>query len=428
MSVAKKIYELFLKSSGVSTDTRKIFDNCIFFALKGNNFNGNTFALEAIKQGALYAVIDEPTIENNERLILVENVLKTLQEVANIHRRTFNIPFIAITGSNGKTTTKELIYAVLKQKFNAFATQGNLNNHIGIPLTLLSIKQDTEIAIIEMGANHQKEIESYCQYVEPTHGLITNIGKAHLEGFGGIEGVKKGKGELYNYLYAHQGIIFLCTTNDTLVGMSKFTNPITYPLKNNFYSCDFVEAMPYIKLRAENNELISTQLAGAYNFDNIAVALCIGKYFGVDDFLANKAIAMYNPDNNRSQIIKTNSNSIVMDCYNANPTSMKAALESFAQNDFGPKMILIGDMYELGAESELEHKNIGVLISQLKFEKVLLCGTAMKAAFDELGDKAEYFENRALLLDWLKNNYIQHYHILIKASRGMALEKLVEYL
>ena len=419
------LYDLFLQCSGISTDTRNIGKDSLFFALKGANFNGNTFALQAIENGAKYAVVDEAMYATNDKIILVNEVLSALQQLANFHRRTFDIPFIAITGSNGKTTTKELVNAVLEQKYKTYATKGNLNNHIGIPLTLLAITRDVEIAIIEMGANHQEEIEGYCQYTEPTHGLITNIGKAHLEGFGGIEGVKKGKGELYDYLLTHHGKGFLCTTNETLMQMSKFANPITYPQANDFYSCKFIEAQPYIRLQAEDGTQIPTHLAGAYNFDNIAVALCIGKFFGVDAHAANKAIAQYDPQNNRSQITQTERNAIVMDCYNANPTSMKAALESFDGMKADNKVVIIGDMYELGNESAAEHAAIGSLLLTMKFDKIILCGKEMNSAAAILGTTAIHFTQREALEIYLKENPMSKSTILLKASRSMALEKLL---
>ncbi|TAH24837.1 MAG: UDP-N-acetylmuramoyl-tripeptide--D-alanyl-D-alanine ligase [Cytophagales bacterium] len=422
------LYQLFINSNGIATDTRKIHEGAIFFALKGDNFNGNQFALKALEKGAKYAVIDEPLVEKNDRIILVDNALQTLQALANYHRRTFEIPFIAITGSNGKTTTKELVNAVLQKKYITYATLGNLNNHIGIPLTLLSIKKEVQIAIIEMGANHQKEIEGYCKYVEPNYGLITNIGKAHLEGFGGIEGVKKGKGELYDYLRANHGQIFLCTTNDTLVAMANIKNPITYPSLGDYYTCSFVDADPFIRFLSSNGKAISTQLTGKYNFDNIAVALCIGKYFGVSEEDALQAIATYNPQNNRSQLTKTDKNELIIDCYNANPTSMKAAIESFAQTQAKNKVLILGDMYELGEDEALEHEGIGNLILTLSFQQALLCGKAMKSAFDVAPEKFLYFQDRNLLIEWIKSNPFQGATLLIKGSRGMALEKVIEYL
>lgn len=420
-----KLYDLFLQSTGVSTDTRTIGKDSMFFALKGANFDGNLYASKALEAGAKYAIVDNKDIANQAHIIVVDDVLQSLQQLAMYHRLTFDIPFIAITGSNGKTTTKELVNVVLQQKYKTYATIGNLNNHIGIPLTLLAITKDVEIAIIEMGANHQKEIEGYCKYTQPTHGLITNIGKAHLEGFGGLEGVKKGKGELYAYLIEHDRQAFVCSTNTTLMEMQQFANPILYPKIDDFYACRLLEADPYISLEAENKDIINTNLAGAYNFDNIAAALCIGKYFEVDQSKANNAIRNYNPDNNRSQIQVTAKNKIVIDCYNANPTSMKAAIESFAQTHEANKVLIIGDMYELGDEAKQEHRAIGELINALNFSAIYLCGKEMVHSKNVLGEKAHYFANRDELYEYLQLHPIADTTILLKGSRGMALEKLM---
>ena len=426
MEIAE-IYKKYLQCSGVSTDTRQIGKESMFFALKGANFNGNTFAGNALQTGASYAVIDEEKYQTDERFILVPDVLLALQQLANYHRRQFSIPFIAITGSNGKTTTKELVNAVLSAKYKAYATKGNLNNHIGIPLTLLAIKADVEIAIIEMGANHQKEIEGYCKIAEPTHGLITNIGKAHLEGFGGFEGVKKGKGELYDYLLKTNGTAFINSGNEILKSISKFDKPVYYPQKGDFYSCSFAEASPFIKVQAENGELVTTQIIGAYNFENIAAALCIGKYFNVPAEAANKAVAGYDPQNNRSQAVSAGTNTLVMDAYNANPSSMKAAIENFARVEAKNKAVILGDMFELGEESKGEHENLGKLLASLtgSFSKVLLVGKQMLYAKEQL-PSANYFETKDALMDWLKQNHFQHYTILIKGSRGMGLEVVRE--
>ncbi len=426
MEIAE-IYKKYLQCLGVSTDTRQIGKESMFFALKGANFNGNTFANSALQIGASYAVIDEEKYQTDERCILVSDALLALQQLANHHRRQFSIPFIAITGSNGKTTTKELVNAVLSAKYKAYATKGNLNNHIGIPLTLLAIKPDVEIAIIEMGANHQKEIEGYCKIAEPTHGLITNIGKAHLEGFGGFEGVKKGKGELYDFLLKTNGTAFINSSNEILKSISRFDEPVYYPQKGDFYSCSFAEASPFIKIQAENGELVTTQIIGAYNFENIAAALCIGKFFNVPAEVANKAVAAYDPQNNRSQAVSAGTNTLVMDAYNANPSSMKAAIENFAKVEAKTKAVILGDMFELGEESRGEHENLGKLLASLtgSFSKVLLVGKQMLYAKEQL-PSANYFETKDALMDWLKLNHFQHYTILIKGSRGMGLEVVRE--
>ena len=422
-----EIYKKYLQCEGVSTDTRQISKGSLFFALKGANFNGNTFAANALAIGAKYAVIDEEQYKQDDRFILVPDVLKALQQLANYHRRQFKIPFIAITGSNGKTTTKELVNAVLSAKYKTYATKGNLNNHIGIPLTILAIKPDVEMAIIEMGANHQKEIEGYCKVAEPTHGLITNIGKAHLEGFGGFEGVKKGKGELYDYLLTTNGTAFVNSTNEILKSISKFPKPIYYPQQGDFYNCSLVDAAPFIKVKAENGEVVTTQIIGAYNFENIAAALCIGKFFKVPDSSANKAVAAYDPQNNRSQAITKGTNTLVMDAYNANPSSMKAAIENFAKIDAKNKAVILGDMFELGDESKLEHQNLGKLLAahSNNFSKIVLAGKHMLYA-KEVVSSANYFETKDELLNWLKEQHWQHFTILIKGSRGMGLETLKE--
>jgi UDP-N-acetylmuramoyl-tripeptide--D-alanyl-D-alanine ligase len=421
----QKIYKLFIECSGVSTDTRQVKAHSMFFALKGASFNGNLFAKDALDLGAEYAVIDEEKYKVSDKYILVKDVLTSLQELANFHRKQFKIPFIAVTGSNGKTTSKELIKAVLGKKYKTYATVGNLNNHIGIPLTILSIQSDVEMAVIEMGANHQKEIEGYCKIAEPSHGLITNIGKAHLEGFGGFEGVKKGKGELYDYLLRTGGVAFINSANEILKELSKFTAPIYYPQKGNYYSCELIESTPFVSIRTEEHKTVQTHLTGAYNFENIAAALCIGKYFNVPAEAANAAVAEYDPQNNRSQIIEKGGNTIILDAYNANPSSMKAAIENFAKMKAASKMIVLGDMFELGDESQTEHANLGKLVCQFNFGKVILCGQQMAYAFKNC-PSALYFPDKLSLQEWLKSNDIKNSHLLIKGSRGMGLEKIVD--
>jgi UDP-N-acetylmuramoyl-tripeptide--D-alanyl-D-alanine ligase len=423
----QKIYRLFIECNGVSSDTRKVSAGSMFFALKGDNFNANLFAKDALDLGAQYAVIDEEKFKISDRYILVKDVLRTLQELANFHRRQFKIPFIAVTGTNGKTTTKELIKAVLSKKYITYATVGNLNNHIGIPLTILSIQNDVEMAVIEMGANHQKEIEGYCKIVEPSHGLITNIGKAHLEGFGGFEGVKKGKGELYEYLLRTGGVAFINSNNEILTEISKFSSPIEYPRKGDYYTCELLESTPFVSIKTEEHKTVETQLTGEYNFENIAAALCIGKYFKVPADSANAAVAAYDPQNNRSQIIEKGGNTIILDAYNANPSSMKAAIENFAKIKASPKILVLGDMFELGDESKSEHANLGKLISQFNFDQVILCGKEMASAKDSY-PKADYFADKGSLTDWFKSHKITNSHLLIKGSRGMGLENLLAYI
>lgn len=417
------LYESFLESRSVTTDTRKVKTGDLFFALKGPNFNGNTFAEKALEMGASFVIVDEAEVVKDDRYILVDDVLTTLQELANLHRRTLGVPILAITGSNGKTTTKELVNAVMSKKYKTYATVGNLNNHIGIPLTLLAMDESIEFGIVEMGANHQKEIASYCTIVEPNYGLINNVGKAHLEGFGGFEGVKKGKGELYQYLFKTNSIAFIHSKNEDLMGMSLFESPILYGRNSDFYNAKFLKSDPFVAFIAGNEELVETKLIGDYNFDNILAALCIGKYFGVPSIAANKAIEEYDPTNNRSQIVKTEKNELILDSYNANPTSMRAAIENFASLQKENKVLVLGDMYELGEESEQEHAMIGALLNLLSDTKIILIGKHMKAAFNEC-TSAQYFETKEAAVEYLKENSILSSIILLKGSRGMGLETL----
>lgn len=422
------LYEKFKKSTGVCTDTRKIEKGNLFFALKGPNFNANKLAAQALELGASYAVIDDVEFDKGERFILVEDGLTALQQLANYHRKQLSIPVIGITGSNGKTTTKELTRNVLSTKYNVLATKGNLNNHIGVPLTLLSIDDSIEIAIVEMGANHVGEIAALCLIAEPTHGLITNIGKAHLEGFGGIEGVIRGKTEMYHWLIEHAGVIFVNSQNEILsnIAQRRIKHPIYYPAKGDFLNLNLIEAKPEIVFEDEVGNRTITSLSGAYNFENMATALCVGKYFGVDMSKANLAVANYIPDNNRSQIMKRGSNTIIMDAYNANPTSMKAALENLALMN-GAKIAILGDMFELGPESEQEHGMVGSQTSSLGLEHVIFCGENMKAA-SKVNLKALYFQNKNELNEYLRSQNWNDKTILLKGSRGMGLESLLEYL
>ncbi|HSY60983.1 MAG TPA: UDP-N-acetylmuramoyl-tripeptide--D-alanyl-D-alanine ligase [Cytophaga sp.] len=417
------LYESFLEHRSVTTDTRKVKAGDLFFALKGPNFNGNAFAEKALDMGAVFVIVDEAEVVKDDRYILVEDVLTTLQQLANLHRRTLGMPILAITGSNGKTTTKELVNAVMSKKYKTYATVGNLNNHIGIPLTLLAMDESVEFGIVEMGANHQKEIASYCTIVEPNYGLINNVGKAHLEGFGGFEGVKKGKGELYQYLFDTNGIAFIHSRNEDLMEMSPFESPILYGRSSDFYNAKFLKSDPFVTFIAGNEELVETKLIGDYNFDNILAALCIGKYFGVPSIAANKAIEEYDPTNNRSQIVKTATNELILDSYNANPTSMRAAIENFASLQKKNKVLVLGDMYELGEESEQEHATIGALLNLLSDTKIILIGQHMNAAFKECSS-AQYFETKDRTVDFLKEHPITESTILLKGSRGMGLETL----
>lgn len=424
----EELYRKFRESSGVSTDTRKIKKGSIFFALRGERFNANEFSEKALDSGASYAVIDDSTYKKDDRFILVDNVLETLQNLARFHRGKLKIPVVGLTGSNGKTTSKELVNAVLNEKYKTYSTKGNLNNHIGVPLTLLEIDETYEMAVIEMGANHLGEIALLCSIAKPTHGFITNIGKAHVGTFGGFENIIRGKSELYQHLIVNNGTVFINSQNEILANMAKrFANPILYPQKGNFYECSLISADPFVKLRAENGEEVQTNLIGSYNFENIAAALCIGKFFEVDPVKANKAVAGYVPSNMRSQILKKNTNTIILDAYNANPSSMKAAIENLAAMKAERKVLILGDMFELESEAEKEHHDLGELIQHLEFNEVYLCGSLIKVAQLEV-PSARHFSTKEDLIDNLKSSHFSNATILVKASRGIGLETIVDYL
>ncbi|MCC9137169.1 UDP-N-acetylmuramoyl-tripeptide--D-alanyl-D-alanine ligase [Pontibacter silvestris] len=421
------LYQKYLECLHVSTDSRATQDQSMFFALNGPNFKGAKFAVQALEKGAKYAVVDDPAMAS-DNCFVVEDTLQALQELARHHRRQLSIPVIGITGSNGKTTTKELIYSVLSQKHNTLYTQGNLNNHIGVPLTLLRITQQHEMAIIEMGANHIGEIALLCSIALPTHGMITNIGKAHLEGFGSLEGVARGKSELYVHLHNTGGTVFINTNNEHLVRMSRLIeNKVTYHAPSDFYHSTLLEASPYVVYQDEEEHVVHTQLVGSYNYENMAAAACIGKFFNVPLELANKAIASYSPVNNRSQVLQKGSNTIILDAYNANPTSMAAAIRNFGSMKASPKVIILGDMFEMGAESETEHRLLGQTITEQSFDEVLLCGKEMSFAA-EANDSFRYFETKPELQKWLQEHPVLESYILVKGSRGMGLETLVEVL
>jgi UDP-N-acetylmuramoyl-tripeptide--D-alanyl-D-alanine ligase len=423
-----KLYQCFQNSQGVSTDTRHIEEGMMFFALKGPNFNGNKFAKDALEKGAKYAVVDEAEYATDERFLLVEDVLKALQDMARHHRRQFDIPFLALTGSNGKTTTKELINLVLSKKYKTLATKGNLNNHIGVPLTLLRVDKSTEIAIIEMGANSVGEIAALCQIAEPNHGLITNIGKAHIEGFGGMEGIIRGKSELYDFLIKNEGTIFVNSRQEVLMNMAKrMKEPILYPGKGDFYHCLLLEADPYVVYRSENEQEVHTHLIGTYNFDNIATALCIGKFFDVDEKDANEAITDYVPSNMRSQIVRIGSNTIILDAYNANPTSMEAALQNLEQMDAMRKVAILGDMNELGMDSDEEHRKVGSLVDHLHIDEVYFCGQKIKAAL-KTHPTGIHVDNRNEMIQILEKKHFDNCVILIKGSRSVGLESVVDFI
>ncbi len=427
------LYEVFKNHPIICTDSRSVVSGCIFFSLKGPNFNGNTFAEKALELGAVCAVIDEAQYKKDERYILVDNVLITLQQLANHHRKHLTIPVLAITGSNGKTTTKELIRNVLSKKYRTIATKGNLNNHIGVPLTILSITKDTEFAVIEMGANHQNEIDSYCRIAEPDYGLITNVGKAHLEGFGGFEGVKKGKGELYLWIAKNGKGIFLNGNSNDLIAMAKefkFPQTVLYGTGQEFYCMGELESdEPFLKVNwkcGNTKSIINTQLIGRYNFENILSAICIGNFFEVNPDDINDAIESYVPDNSRSQIIKKKSNTIILDAYNANPTSMVAALDNFRKVSAHHKIVFLGEMAELGEESFAEHQKIISVLARESYDKIILVGENFKIFSDKI--KGLYFDDSEKATSWLKENPIEDSLILIKGSRSSKMEKLMEAL
>jgi len=421
----KELHQIFLKSNGICTDTRQIKQNEIFFALKGENFNGNKYAEEAIQKGAFKAIIDE-NLDDMSNKIKVDDALQTLQNLASFHRDFLQIPIIGITGSNGKTTTKRLIHAVLEQKFNIKSTEGNLNNHIGVPLSLLKLDENTEIGIIEMGANHQKEIAFLSKIAKPDFGYITNFGKAHLEGFGGIEGVIKGKSELYDFLRMHNKLAFV--NADDNKQMQKLKNSKKYSFgeaKHADLNIYFKSAKPFVELEFESIT-IQSKLIGEYNFRNIAAAIGIGYYFGVSNLKIKEAIQNFEAKDNRSQIKITSHNTLVSDAYNANPTSMEAALKSFDTYKSDNKVAILGDMYELGKDEIKEHQKIAQLASRLDIDKIYFCGEIFSKALNP--DEFTVYTSFEELRDKLKNQPIKKAHILIKASRGMALERLHEIL
>ena len=421
----EEIYKIYKRFPNVQTDSRKLQKDEIFFALKGPNFNGNEFAKKALELGAAFVVADEDPGFSDERIIPVNDVLQTLQHLAKFHREQFDVPFIAITGSNGKTTTKELIHEVLSTTYTTYTTKGNLNNHIGIPLTILKIKPDAEIAVIEMGANHLHEIESYCVYAQPLYGLITNIGKAHLEGFGGVENVKKGKGELFDYLKIHDGTAFVNTDDKAVFDLGKkIKNAIYYGSNGGKINGEILKNDPFleIKISQKSSFTIKSNLVGAYNLPNVIAASCIGKYFKVSDENIKKAIENYHPSNSRSQLIKSDSNTIILDAYNANPGSMKAAIENFANMPGNKKILLLGSMMELGDDSRKEHEEIVSLIDKYKWDAVVLVGKN----FNEVENEYINFKNSSEAKEWLKKEDPQNAQILIKGSRSMQMEKVLE--
>ncbi len=432
----ENLYQHYLSCNQlICTDTRKLTAGSLFFALKGTNFNANEFANKAIEAGCSIAVVDDEKYVTNNKIVLVQDVLKALQQLANYHRRQLNIPFLAITGSNGKTTNKELINAVLSKKFKTLATYGNLNNHIGVPLTILGITKEHEFAIIEMGANHQGEIDELCRITEPDFGMITNIGKAHLEGFGGIEGVKKGKSEMYRYLKEKHGKIFINGDDEVLHELALDNDKITYGCKKLYdtigkdVSNSETVSLKFTSRYGEKDwnklPVVKTQIVGSYNFINCLAAAAVAHYFKVEDDLVKHALEAYLPNMNRSQLVKTNSNTILLDAYNANPNSMKAAIENFANFNADKKLLLLGDMFELGEYSKEEHLKISDLLKEKKLSNVILVGEEF---FKQNETDFLKFKTTEECKEYLKKQSISQTTVLIKGSRGMKMETLQEVL
>ena len=415
----KEIYALFQQHSTICTDSRKISNGAMFISLKGENFNGNKYALKAIQDGCSYAIIDEKEYDVHQNTILVNNTLKTLQDLATYHRSQLNIPIIGITGTNGKTTSKELVNAVLSSELSCYATKGNLNNHIGVPLSVLEINKKHKIAIIEMGANHQKEIEFLCTIAQPTYGVITNIGSAHLEGFGNLQGVIDTKNELYEFINHNKGHLFVNAEDELLLNLSNGISQITYG-KTGEITGLVTDITPLLSVKY-NNEIINSHLIGDFQFSNIMLAISIGKYFNVSTQNIKRSIENYIPTNNRSQLVKTKTNTLILDAYNANPSSMKTMINSFANQQYKNKLCILGDMLELGRESEKEHLDIIKLTNQLELDCIFV-----GEIFNSLTENG--FKTRNELVKNIQENNIHKKTILLKGSRGIGLELLIEHL
>lgn len=427
MITTAQLYEKFKTHPVVCTDTRYIIPGSVFFALKGASFNGNTFAAQALEKGAAYAVVDETAAVHNERCLLVTDVLETLQQLARHHRRQFKIPVIAITGSNGKTTSKELISAALSAKYNTLFTKGNLNNHIGVPLTLLGLNAGHEMAVIEMGANHQGEIALLCSIAEPDYGIITNIGKAHIEGFGGVEGIVKGKTEMYNWIREHKGMLFVNYNDELLCEKAAGINASTYGRSAGAdVLCTKAEAEPMVHFTWTTAGLdeyeICSQVVGLYNLPNFLAAVCIALHFGVTPGAINNALENYVPSNSRSQLMEKGSNTILLDAYNANPSSMQAALDNFAQMKATNKLLILGDMLELGDNAENEHRRVIAQLEQNGFTDYMLVGPL----FSKAGKAEHCFADAKAAAEKLKTRALQNTLILVKGSRGIKLEQVLE--
>ncbi|MDL2255972.1 UDP-N-acetylmuramoyl-tripeptide--D-alanyl-D-alanine ligase [Parabacteroides sp. OttesenSCG-928-K15] len=423
-----ELYELFIHNPIVTTDSRNCPRGSMFFALKGDRFDGNQFAAKALAEGSNYAIIDDPAYYQGERTILVDNVLETLQLLAQRHRKVVGVPVIAITGTNGKTTTKELIAAVLSTKFNLLYTEGNLNNQIGVPLTLLRLNHEHEMAVIEMGASHPGDIKELVEIAQPEYGLITNVGRAHLEGFGSFENVLQTKGELYDYLRRTHGTVFIKKEDKDLQSIARGIQQVTYGYgDSSFASGQIVGSDPYLVLQWKQqgkDNLVATHLIGDYNIDNVLAAVTVGRYFKIPSARINRAIEGYEPSNNRSQLKKTKQNTLIIDAYNANPTSMKAALDNFSGMSATPKAVILGDMFELGENSESLHAEIVNQLQDGGFDKIYLCGEQ----FSRVGEQYNHYTTTNELIEALRQTPLTGYTILIKGSRSMALETIEDVL
>ena len=422
------LYDLFIHNPQITTDSRNCPKGSIFFALKGDKFDGNQYAGKALASGCVYAVIDNPDYYIGERTILVDNVLKTLQQLAHHHRKVLGLPIIGITGTNGKTTTKELLAAVLSTKFNLLYTEGNFNNHIGVPLTLLRLTHDHEMAVIEMGASHPGDIKELVDIVHPNYGIITNVGRAHLEGFGSFEGVIRTKGELYDYIRRSKGKIFIKKENEYLQSIAKGIEQITYGNGDDaFASGQVVSCDPFLVFNWKQQgklHTVETHMIGSYNLDNVLAAVAVGRFFKIPAERISRAIAAYEPTNNRSQFKKTENNELIFDAYNANPSSMKVALDNFITMPVQPKAIILGDMRELGPTSNELHAEVVEQIKKGQFDKVFLCGEH----FSKVGKEFSPFATTEAMTEELRRQPLKGYHILIKGSHSMGLEKLVDIL
>ena len=422
------LYDLFIHNPQITTDSRNCPKGSIFFALKGDKFDGNQYAGKALASGCVYAVIDNPDYYIGERTILVDNVLKTLQQLAHHHRKVLGLPIIGITGTNGKTTTKELLAAVLSTKFNLLYTEGNFNNHIGVPLTLLRLTHDHEMAVIEMGASHPGDIKELVDIVHPNYGIITNVGRAHLEGFGSFEGVIRTKGELYDYIRRSKGKIFIKKENEYLQSIAKGIEQITYGSGDDaFASGQVVSCDPFLVFNWKQQgklHTVETHMIGSYNLDNVLAAVAVGRFFKIPAERISRAIAAYEPTNNRSQLKKTENNELIIDAYNANPSSMKVALDNFITMPVQPKAIILGDMRELGPTSDELHAEVVEQIKKGQFDKVFLCGEH----FSKVGKEFSPFATTEAMVEELRKQPLKGYHILIKGSHSMGLEKLADIL